>query len=165
MYFIFPSSSTILQHLFTHLFICSHCSFYAYSQYELVQHLYDKHDANRINEHKFNVNNPASYDLLYLTRCTDGTFALCMDTSTSTNVNNRQRMIPSTIVHDQPNTTAMRISTTTGNVYEQSRTNDRSSSNPVIMKCRSYYADERRPCLPYLSSTTSSTDSSSIRHT
>jgi len=76
------TSSTLLQHLFTHLFFCQHCSYYTFSNYQLAQHLFDRHQINFLEEIG-QPSNPALFDLLYLTRCADGTFALCMDGSTS----------------------------------------------------------------------------------
>lgn len=78
------SSSTLLQHLFTHLFFCHQCSFYTFSHHQLAQHLFDKHQLNFI-EDTSPPSNPSSFDLLYLTRCADGTFALCMDASAPNN--------------------------------------------------------------------------------
>ncbi|UJR31027.1 hypothetical protein I4U23_018536 [Adineta vaga] len=76
------TSSTLLQHLFTHMFFCDQCSFYSYSHYTLTQHVYEKHTPN-VSEHTHDSSNPKSFDLLYITRCSDGTFALCMDSSLS----------------------------------------------------------------------------------
>ncbi len=85
-------SSTLLQHLFTHMFFCDQCSFYTYSYYNLSQHMFEKHHLNLIEEITEPVN-PKSFDLLYVTRCSDGTFALCMDSSSPTTTNNDQRLI------------------------------------------------------------------------
>ncbi|CAF1004895.1 unnamed protein product [Adineta ricciae] len=76
------TSSTLLQHLFTHMFFCDQCSFYTYSHYSLTQHMFEKH-LPPVTEHARDFSNPKSFDLLYVTRCPDGTFALCMDSSPS----------------------------------------------------------------------------------
>ncbi|CAF3778570.1 unnamed protein product [Adineta steineri] len=74
------SSTAILQHIFSHIFFCPQCPFYTYSHHSLYQHVFEKHNVN------FHCDNtdPKNLDLLYVTRCSDGTFALCMDTSTPT---------------------------------------------------------------------------------
>jgi len=64
------------------MFFCDQCSFYTYSYYNLSQHLFEKHNLNLIEEINEPLN-PKSFDLLYVTRCADGTFALCMDSSSS----------------------------------------------------------------------------------
>jgi len=64
------------------MFFCDRCSFYTYSSYNLSQHLFEKHNLNLIEEINEPLN-PKSFDLLYVTRCSDGTFALCMDSSSS----------------------------------------------------------------------------------
>ncbi|CAF2402549.1 unnamed protein product [Rotaria sp. Silwood2] len=93
------TSSILLQHLFTHIFFCHQCSFYTYSNHNLYQHITEKHHSH-FNDDNFD---PKKLDLLYVTRCQDGTFALCMDSSqpkiTSTS---------STITHtdEQPNNAA-----------------------------------------------------------
>jgi len=84
------------------MFFCEQCSFYTYSYYNLSQHIFEKHNLNLIEEINEPLN-PKSFDLLYVTRCSDGTFALCMDssssptttTTTTTNkvINNDQRLI------------------------------------------------------------------------
>jgi len=84
------SSSTLLQHMFTHMFFCDHCSFYTYSYYQLSQHLFDKHHINLLNDVTQTLN-PKSFDLLYVTRCQDGPFALCMDSSTKSTTNDQQQ--------------------------------------------------------------------------
>ncbi|CAF1104089.1 unnamed protein product [Rotaria sordida] len=108
------TSSTLLQHLFTHMFFCDQCSFYTYSHYNLNQHMFEKHILN-VHEHINDSSNPKSFDLLYVTRCSDGTFALCMDssltktnnnnnttTTTNNNNNNDQRLIiSSAVLNDQ----------------------------------------------------------------
>ncbi|CAF1213810.1 unnamed protein product [Rotaria sordida] len=71
------TSSILLQHLFTHIFFCHQCSFYTYSHHNLYQHIFEKHHSN-FNDDNFD---PKKLDLLYVTRCQDGTFALCMDSS------------------------------------------------------------------------------------
>ncbi|CAF2059941.1 unnamed protein product [Rotaria magnacalcarata] len=73
------TSSILLQHLFTHIFFCRQCSFYTYSQHGLYQHIFEKHSLNFHND----TIDPKTLDLLYVTRCQDGTFALCMDSSAS----------------------------------------------------------------------------------
>ncbi|CAF3379496.1 unnamed protein product [Rotaria socialis] len=73
------TSSILLQHLFTHIFFCRQCSFYTYSQHGLYQHIFEKHTLNFHND----TIDPKNLDLLYVTRCQDGTFALCMDSSAS----------------------------------------------------------------------------------
>lgn len=73
----FLFSSDLLQHLFTHIFFCRQCSYYSYSQHSLYQHAFEKHNSPPKND---NID-PKSLDLLYVTRCQDGTFALCMDSS------------------------------------------------------------------------------------
>ena len=93
-------SSTLLQHLFTHMFFCDQCSFYTYSHYNLFQHLFEKHELNP-NGNADDSLNPKAFDLLYVTRCPDGTFALCMESSLSTSnnaTNNDQRLIISSAV-------------------------------------------------------------------
>ena len=62
------------------MFFCDRCSFYTYSHYNLSQHLFEKHNLNLIEEIRDPLN-PKTFDLLYVTRCPDGTFALCMDSS------------------------------------------------------------------------------------
>ncbi|CAF0942458.1 unnamed protein product [Rotaria sp. Silwood1] len=103
------TSSTLLQHLFTHMFFCDQCSFYTYSHYNLTQHMFEKHIVN-VHENTNDSVTPKSYDLLYVTRCSDGTFALCMDssltktnkTNNNNNNNNDQRLIiSSAILNDQ----------------------------------------------------------------
>ncbi|CAF0797332.1 unnamed protein product [Rotaria sp. Silwood1] len=71
------TSSLLLQHLFTHIFFCHQCSFYTYSHHNLYQHIFEKHHSH-FNDDNFD---PKKLDLLYVTRCQDGTFALCMDSS------------------------------------------------------------------------------------
>ena len=70
-------SSKLLQHLFTHIFFCHQCSFYSYSQHNLYQHVFEKHHSIPHTD----ITDPKSLELLYITRCSDGTFALCMDSS------------------------------------------------------------------------------------
>ncbi|CAF0904277.1 unnamed protein product [Adineta ricciae] len=72
------SSSIILQHIFTHMFFCSHCSYYTHSHHSLYQHVYEKHQTNLYHDKA----DPKDIDLLYVVQCSDGKFALCMDTST-----------------------------------------------------------------------------------
>ncbi|CAF4282687.1 unnamed protein product [Rotaria sp. Silwood2] len=103
--YIYILSSTLLQHLFTHMFFCDQCSFYTYSHYNLTQHMFEKHTLS-VHENTNDSLHPKSYDLLYVTRCSDGTFALCMDSSSTktnkTNNNNDQRLIiSSAILNDQ----------------------------------------------------------------
>ncbi|CAF1667278.1 unnamed protein product [Rotaria magnacalcarata] len=86
------TSSTLLQHLFTHMFFCDQCPFYAYSHFNLSQHMFEKHICN-LNENANDSENPKSFDLLYVTRCSDGTFALCMDSSSHKVSTNDQRLI------------------------------------------------------------------------
>jgi hypothetical protein len=64
------------------MFFCDQCSFYTYSYYNLAQHLFEKHNLNLIEDINEPLN-PKTFDLLYVTRCLDGTFALCMDSSSS----------------------------------------------------------------------------------
>ncbi|CAF3953011.1 unnamed protein product [Adineta steineri] len=97
------TSSTLLQHLFTHMFFCEQCSFYTYSHYTLSQHIFEKHS---VTETIHDPANPKAYDLLYVTRCQDGTFALCMDSSSSDTTNkanntNQQFIISSATYNDQ----------------------------------------------------------------
>ncbi|CAF3603152.1 unnamed protein product [Adineta steineri] len=97
------TSSTLLQHLFTHMFFCEQCSFYTYSHYTLSQHIFEKHS---VTEPIHDPANPKAYDLLYVTRCQDGTFALCMDSSSSDTTNkanntNQQLIISSATYNDQ----------------------------------------------------------------
>ncbi|CAF0870042.1 unnamed protein product [Adineta ricciae] len=73
------SSSIILQHIFTHMFFCSHCSFYTHSHHNLYQHVYEKHQISLYHDKA----DPNDIDLLYIVQCSDGKFALCMDTSAS----------------------------------------------------------------------------------
>ncbi|CAF1217471.1 unnamed protein product [Rotaria magnacalcarata] len=86
------TSSTLLQHLFTHMFFCDQCPFYAYSHFNLSQHMFEKHICN-LNENANDSENPKSFNLLYVTRCSDGTFALCMDSSSHKVSTNDQRLI------------------------------------------------------------------------
>ncbi len=99
--FIHMFSSTLLQHLFTHMFFCEQCSFYTYSHYNLSQHIFEKHTITEITNDSLN---PKSFDLLYVTRCSDGKFALCMDSSSSTTskvTNTDQRLIISSATFNE----------------------------------------------------------------
>lgn len=70
------SSSLLLQHLYTHIFYCNQCSFYSYSHHHLYQHIFEKHS-----NHTADISDPKTLELLYITRCSDGTFALSTDTT------------------------------------------------------------------------------------
>jgi hypothetical protein len=99
-------SSTLLQHLFTHMFFCDQCSFYTYSHYNLSQHLFEKHSINLIEDITEPLN-PKAFDLLYVTRCVDGTFALCMDSSLTqtnkiANTTDQRLIISSATLNEQP---------------------------------------------------------------
>ena len=59
------------------MFFCSHCSFYTHSHHSLYQHVYEKHQINLYHDKA----DPKDIDLLYVVQCSDGKFALCMDTS------------------------------------------------------------------------------------
>jgi len=96
------------------MFFCDHCSFYTYSYYNLSHHLFEKHNLNLIEEINEPLN-PKSFDLLYVTRCSDGTFALCMESSSSSSSttttnkisNNDQRFIISSATpNDQQQNTS-----------------------------------------------------------
>jgi hypothetical protein len=66
--------------------------------------MFEKHHINLIEEIHEPLN-PKSFDLLYVTRCSDGTFALCMDSSLSTtnkiSTNDQQFIISSATPTDQ----------------------------------------------------------------
>lgn len=96
---LFILSSTLLQHLFTHMFFCDQCPFYTYSNYSLSQHVFEKHIVTLV-DNSNEDSNSKSFDLLYVTRCADGTFALCMDSSPNatnqqSNSNDQRRIISS----------------------------------------------------------------------
>jgi hypothetical protein len=73
--------------------------------------MFEKHNFNSI-EDIHEPLNPKSFDLLYVTRCSDGTFALCMDSSlslstTTTNkisTNDQRFIISSATPNDQQQT-------------------------------------------------------------
>ena len=60
------------------MFFCHQCPFYTYSHHSLYQHICEKHNSY-FNNDSINSKN---LELIYITRCSDGTFALCMDSST-----------------------------------------------------------------------------------
>lgn len=170
----FPFSSTLLQHLFTHMLFCEHCSYYTYSSFTLSQHMFEKHHINVIEETPQPLN-PTSFDLLYVTRCTDGTFALCMDSSmkpTTTNkkVNNDQRLVISSGIpaDQQVNKSSKKKSSeitdtspegnrpTTSVIPKRERTtrsstrtkrDQKSNKTYALMKHRSFYSTKKSPCL------------------
>ncbi|CAF4740702.1 unnamed protein product, partial [Rotaria socialis] len=74
------------------MFFCDQCPFYTYSHVNLSQHMFEKHICN-LNENANDFENPKSFDLLYVTRCSDGTFALCMDSSSRKGSTNDPRLI------------------------------------------------------------------------
>ena len=88
--FFFGSSSKLLQHLFTHIFFCHHCTFYSFSQHNLYQHIHENHPTYAKND---NID-PKQLELLYITRCADGTFALCMDSSSSSSSSSMAASFP-----------------------------------------------------------------------
>ena len=54
------------------MFFCEQCVFYTHSRHSLCEHTFEKHRPKPSTD-------PRSFDLLFVTRCVDGTFALCMD--------------------------------------------------------------------------------------
>ncbi|CAF0939973.1 unnamed protein product [Didymodactylos carnosus] len=89
------NSSSLLHHLFTHMFFCTQCCYYTYSRLQYYQHCHTEHaqttlslentNKNMSITYDFNLMNPENFDHLYVTRCNDGTFALCMDSSVNVN--------------------------------------------------------------------------------
>ena len=59
------------------MFVCEQCSFYTYSHHSFCQHTFEKHRPPTSNDQR----DPRSFDLLFVTRRADGTFALCTDPS------------------------------------------------------------------------------------
>ena len=55
------------------MFVCEQCSFYTYSHHSFCQHTFEKHHPPVSNDQQ----DPRSFDLLFVTQCVDGTFALC----------------------------------------------------------------------------------------
>jgi hypothetical protein len=143
------------------MFFCKQCSFYTYSYFNLSQHIYEKHNSNLI-ENIHESLNPKSFDLLYVTRCTDGTFALCMDSSTTNKIsNNVQRRIISsaTPTADQYQTKLpiKQNSPQEGNDIVLITENHRSLINSkrkekqnqmyILMKHRRCYSIKKKSCL------------------
>ena len=160
-------SSTLLQHLFTHVFFCQHCAFYTYSHYQLSQHMFEKHELNLIEDISDPLD-PKAFDLLYLTRCADGTFALCMDAaapSSSKYSHDQQLILSSTTLNDQPLLKATKKSSTKEDrnelvvseekrdttakpsSSERSRVKEKSNRNYLVMKHRRFYSLKRSPAL------------------
>ena len=65
-------SSTLLQHVSSHIFNCSHCSFYTLSHHRFYEHLFDKH---RPNVRSQSLSEPP-FDLVYVRRYADGSLDL-----------------------------------------------------------------------------------------
>ena len=159
-------SSTLLQHLFSHVFFCQHCAFFTYSHYQLSQHMFEKHDLNLIEDIATPLD-PKAFDLLYLTRCADGTFALCMDAavpSSSKYSHDHQLILSSTTLNDQPMLKATKKSSTKDDRNEPAMASDKretpakplaerltvkgtSNRNCVVIKHRRFFALKRSPAL------------------
>ena len=164
-------SSTLLQHLFTHLFICQQCSFYTHSHYHYSQHLFEKHQAN-IAGHTNGRPNPKAFDLIYTKRCPDGHFALCcVDSSASSKKNDEQRCVPPISLANDPLPTKslkatplkpnfasnvtesdvlrlpMRPDTTEQTVLRSKAKASKPNRIYVLMKHRRCYARQESPCL------------------
>jgi hypothetical protein len=164
------------------MFFCDHCSFYTYSHYNLSQHLFEKHNINLLEEVNESLN-PKIFDLLYVTRCPDGTFALCMDSSlnpTNKTSNTDQRLIISSAAFNEPTPKkkALKKKEEDNDIVlipekrdvpnqrplTRSKVKEKVNENYILMKHRSCYSFKKSPCLHSLTLEYNICRENAIRH-
>lgn len=131
--------------------------------------MFEKHELNLIEDISDPLD-PKAFDLLYLTRCADGTFALCMDAaapSSSKYSHDQQLILSSTTINDQPSLKATKKSSTKeernesvvpaekrdttakppSSSSDRSIVKEKSNRNYLVMKHRRFYSLKRSPAL------------------
>ena len=154
-------SSTLLQHLFTHMFFCHLCSFYTYSNHSLYQHMSDKHQSQPHTD-------PKQLDLLYVTRCSDGTFALCIDSAATDPVPAVKAKARKKWTRKNPYKTPekAKIEVVPPPVTKPTRvaTEEKPSRTFVLMKHRRCFSSKRVVCLHSLTVEYNACQEHTIRH-
>lgn len=142
------------------MFVCEQCSFYTHSHHGFRQHTFEKHRPPTSNDQC----DPRIFELLFVTRCADGTFALCADPS--------EKKDPSTVVPSKPPPKRKPVKRKNPRkkaqpLPEVSRTPTKKESVAhayIFMKHRRSYSSQQPTCLHSLSAEYQICREHTIRH-